>query len=452
MKKLIFNSYNLPIPSIRHDIQRISIQQNGQSFIYFHDQLNYATSDFALPTDAEPILSLIDGSRSVEDILKFGSDEITRDQILEYIQFLDEHGLLESEYFTEQAELIESEYEASSKHTSTTAGSSYPDDPDEILTFLDNVFSAHPNSKPVKYARALYAPHIDPRVGMAGYVKAFSAIRELKPSRVVILATSHYSGLYSDLYEESPFIISDKTFVMPNGEVKSDIAAIQKLKKISVPEFNSKRERILKQVQDNPVKENPGGKNSRHAELDSASVDASKFGISFHDRAHRIEHSIELPLLFLNYIWNHDFEIIPILVGNLDELLYSKNSLKEQKLGSFSSLLREQFKNDKETFFLISGDLSHFGHKFGDEQAASTMFEEVKINDECFLETGASGSPERLISLMKEEYDPYRVCGFPPLLTYLKTFPKHSGKILSYDLWDEREQESAVSFGSILYQ
>lgn len=452
MSKSLFSSYTLPVPPLRFDIQRIPVQQNGHSLIHFYDQLGYSTPNFALPVDAEPILSLIDGSRTVEDILKFGSDEITGDQILEYIQFLDEHRLLDSKYFAEQAELIESEYEASSEHTSTTAGSSYPDNPEELSTFLDNAFSAHPNSKPVKYARALYAPHIDPRVGMAGYVKAFSAIRELKPSRVVILATSHYSGLYGDLYEESPFIISDKTFVMPNGEVKSDIAAIQKLKKISVPEFDSKQEQILKEVQDDPVKENPGRKNSRYAEPVSASVDTSRFGISYHDRAHRIEHSIELPLLFLNHIWNHNFEIIPILVGNLDELLYSKNSFKEQKLDSFSSLLREQFKNDKETFFLISGDLSHFGHKFGDEHAASTMFEEVRLNDEHFLETGASGSPEKLISLMKEEYDPYRVCGFPPLLTYLKTFPKYSGKILSYDLWDEREQESAVSFGSILYQ
>lgn len=451
MSKSLFSSYTLPVPPLRYEIQRILIQQNGQSLIHFHDQLNYATTNFALPVDAEPILSLIDGSRSVEDILKFGDEEVTKEQILGYIRFLDEHRLLDSEYFVEWAELIESEYEASSHHNSTTAGGSYPDAPDKIRTFLNDAFSVHPNSTPVKHAKALYAPHIDPRVGMAGYIKAFSTIRELKPSQVVILATSHYSGLYGDLYEESPFIISDKTFLMPNGEVKSDIAAIQKLKKISVYEFNSKREQILKQVQDDPVKENPGGKNSRHAELVSGSADASKFGISFHDRAHRIEHSIELPLLFLNHIWDHDFEIIPILVGNLDELLYSENSFKEQQLNTFSCLLREQFKDDKKTFFLISGDLSHFGHKFGDQKEASKMFDKVKINDERFLETGASGNPEKLISLMKEEYDPYRICGFPPLLTFLSVFPNITGEAISYDLWDEREHESAVSFGSILF-
>lgn len=413
MSKSLFNSYTLPIPPLRFDIQRIPVQQNGQSYIYFHDQLNYATPNFALPADAKPILSLIDGSRSVEDIIKFSSNEVTKKQILGYVQFLDGHALLDSERFSEHAELIENEYEKSEIHTSITAGNSYPADPDELRTFLSDAFSAHPNSKPVKQAQALYAPHIDPRVGIASYVKSFSAIKKLRPSRVVILATSHYSGLYGGLYEEAPFVISNKTFLMPNGEVHSD------QKKIDI---------ILNSFQD-----------LFHA------------GISMQDRAYRIEHSVELPLLFLNHIWDHDFEIIPILVGNLDELLYSENSFRQQQLDTFSSLLREQFNDDKETFFLISGDLSHFGHKFGDEQIASNMFEKVKLNDERFLENSASGSPGELVSLMKEGYDPYRICGFPPLLTYLKAFPNSTGEILSYDLWDEREQESAVTFGSILY-
>jgi len=33
----------------------------------------------------------------------------------------------------------------------------------------------------------------------------------------------------------------------------------------------------------------------------------------------------------------------------------------------------------------------------------------------------------------------------------LNAFPNLDGKILSRDLWDETERESAVSFGSILF-
>ncbi len=407
----IFNSYTLPIPPVRFDIQRIPHNQNGENFIYFYDSLGYTTPDFILPSDADVMLSLIDGSRSVEDILKFSTDEITKEQILGYVRFLDEHSLLDSTAFAEQVELIESEYEKSSTHYCTTSGNSYPHDTKELKVFLDEAFSTYEQSKTVQSAKALYAPHIDPRVGMGSYVKAFSSIKELKPKRVVILATSHYSGLHGNLYEETPFIISDKTFVMPNGEVNSH-----------KPSINF----ILNSIQD-----------------------PAQIGISNLSRAHRIEHSIELHLLFLNHIWNHNFEIIPILVGGLDEILYSKNSYREQQIDSFSTILQQL--DDDETFFLISGDLSHIGHKFGDQQEASEMFDEVKINDDRFLQISASGNSEKLISLMKEEYDPYRICGFPPLITFLKAFPHQKGEIITYDLWDERNRESAVSFGSILY-
>lgn len=428
MNKL-FNSYSLPIPPVRFDIQRIPFQQNGHNLIHFFDSLGYATPELALPSEAETILSLMDGTRSVEDILKFSSEEVTKEQILGYARFLDEHGLLQSQYFEALAETIETEYEKAPSHPNTTSGISYPNNPNELKILLDRAFDEYELSKPVTLAKALFAPHIDPRVGMSSYVKAFSAIKNLKPKKVVILATSHYSGLYGKVYEEAPFVISGKTFEMPNGNVKSDLTFIKELK-----------ERI--EIESNSGSVSNSEKSSKKKAL-------LKYGITFQDRAHRIEHSIELHLLFLNYIWQHDFEIIPILVGSLDELLYSENSFKEEQLDTFSTLLTDL--DDEEIFFLISGDLSHFGHKFGDEKEASKMFTEVRLNDELFLEIGASGNSEKLISLMKEEYDPYRICGFPPLLTFLKTFPNLKGEILSYDLWDEREKESAVSFGSILY-
>lgn len=411
MEKL-FNSFTKPIPTVRYDIQRIPINENGNSLLYFYDSMGYATPDFALPLESETMLSLIDGNRSVEDILKFGTEDIYKDQVLKYVQFLDRHGLLQSEYFIEHVEAIEGEYEQSAIHKNTTAGVSYPSDPNELKAFLDHAFKDYKPSNPVDSAKALYAPHIDPRVGMSSYVKAFSSIKHLKPTKVVILGTSHYSGMYGKLYQDLPFILSDKTFIMPNGAVSS---------------HNPTIDIILNSFQD-----------------------LSLAGISNQSRAHRNEHSIELHLLFLNYIWNHEFDIVPILVGGLDELMYSKNSFREQQLDKFSSILKKL--NDEETFFLISGDLSHFGHKFGDQTEAFKLFDEVKLNDERFLDIGASGNPDKLLSLMKEEYDPYRICGFPPLLAFLKAIPDSSGEILSYDLWDERERESAVSFGSILYK
>ncbi|MAO65467.1 MAG: AmmeMemoRadiSam system protein B [Balneola sp.] len=415
MKDKLFNSYTDPIPPLRFDVQIIPIKQDGETYLYFQDQYGYATSDFAIPQSARSIIGLFDGQRSVEDIMEFSGNGVTKEQILEYVQFLDENALLHSLYFKKHAEHTELQYEQSEVHNSITAGLAYPDDPEEITHFLNEAFEKLPTSDPVQTAKALYAPHIDIRVGMNSYVKAFSALKDLKPKRMVMLATSHYSGMYPDIYEERPFVIANKDFKMVNGTVKADHDGIQKI-----------REQI--------------GEDLEH------------YGVTFQDRAHRIEHSIEQHLIFINHLWEHDFSMIPIVVGSLDELFYKADGFQGQQVENFSGLLAELFGDDDDTFFLISGDLAHIGKKFGDEKPAKELFEDIRNFDESFLDLGASGSPQKILGLMSEKYDPYRICGYPPLYSFLKTIPDLTGEILTYDIWDESERESGVSFGSILYR
>lgn len=411
----LFNSKTEPIPPVRPELNIIPIENNGNSYLYFHDTLGYATSNFALDRQVETVLSLLDGNKSIEDLTPYLGEGVSSDQLLDYIRFLDENRLLHSTHLKQHASRIEEEYEASSIHQSVTAGVSFPADPEELTAYLEEAFSKHnkddgsriQQNGPVK---ALFAPHIDPRVGIESYVQAFSPVRSLKPKRVIILATSHYSDIYPDLYSNKPFIISQKNFKMPLGEIPSDRATIRRL------------------------------------------IDHSgSLGVSGMDRAHRIEHSIELHLLFLSYLWNHDFRIVPILVRNFDELYYMEDGHLGGQIRQFAEAVAETADGDDETFFLISGDLSHIGRKFGDEQPATAMLNEVKSFDRLFMDFASKGKEEKLYNLMKEKYDPYRICGFAPLYTFLKIVPEVTGDILSYDVWDERERESAVSYGSILY-
>ncbi len=406
----LFNSFNEPIPPVRYDIQNFPVDQDGEQFLFFYDSLAYATKNFTLPADSMSILSLLDGNRSIDDLIKFSTGEVSKNDLLNYVRYLDENGILFSTYFKQLSEKTELDYEQSNFHISNTAGISFPDSPNELIDHLKVAFAKHENSNPFD-ARALFAPHIDPRVGLSSYVKAFSAIRHLTPKKVFILATSHYSGMYGNLYDDYPFIVSEKTFQLPNG---------------SIDTFKNFR-RML-----SPKKWN-------------------QIGVSFHDRAHRVEHSIELHLLFLNHIWKHEFEIIPILIGGLDELLYADDSHKQAQMETFAAFLEETYGDDQDAFFLISGDLSHFGKKFGDENPANTMFGNVESNDLLFMQAGASGNPKHLLYMMKENYDQYRICGFSPLITFLTAFKGIEGKILNYDVWDEKERESAVSYGSILF-
>jgi len=410
----LFNSKSAPIPEVRRELEIIPVKNNGQSYLYFYDTLGYLTQNFALDQSAGTLLSLIDGRKSIEDLSPYLGNGVTTDQLLTYIQLLDQHRLLRSEHFKQYSEFLERQYEQSDIHKSVTAGYSYPADPKELKEYLDEAFSntiveREQNTSKMK---ALYAPHIDPRVGMESYVKAFSAIRNIKPERVVILATSHYAGLHSKIYSNRPFVISSKNFELPMGRVKADREAID--------------------------------------ELLSASEDTDT-GLTAHDRAHRVEHSIELHLLFLNYLWDHEYKIIPILVNSLDDLLYMRDGHRSKQVDAFAELIYEKFGADEETFFLISGDLAHIGKKFGDAKAAGEMLPDVKKYDRRFMKYAENSDEKKLLDLISESYDPYRICGYPPLYTFLKSMKNLKGRVLDYDLWDEQERESAVSFGSILY-
>jgi AmmeMemoRadiSam system protein B len=412
-KQQLFNSKTDSVPPVRRDLQIIPIEENGDIYLYFHDERGYATEDFALRREINSLLSLLDGQKSINDLDPYLGNGVTKDELLQFITFLDKHRLLNSEYFQAFAEQQEAEYEQSTLHASVTAGQSYPADPSELKTYLDNAFAEYdhqetPNT--IAQPQALYAPHIDPRVALESYVQAFARIRNMEPKRVVIIATSHYARLYHDTYKESPFIVVNKDFELPLGTINRDEQAIDKLRQTT--------------------------------------IDA---GITLQDRAHRMEHSIELHLLFLSYLWDHEFEIVPILTRDLNDLLYMKDGHLGQQLNKFSGLMQQHFTGDDDTFFLISGDLAHIGKKFGDQSPASTMFDDVKNFDQQFLDFGSANKRSQMLDLMKEDMDPYRICGFPPLYTFLSCMPDVQGDVISYNLWDERERESAVTFGSILY-
>ena len=95
----IFDSYTDPIPPLRFDVQIIPIKQDGQTYLYFQDQYGYAPSNFAVPQSARSIFGMFDGQRSVEDLMEFTGNGVTKEQILEYVQFLDENALLHSAFF-----------------------------------------------------------------------------------------------------------------------------------------------------------------------------------------------------------------------------------------------------------------------------------------------------------------------------------------------------------------
>jgi AmmeMemoRadiSam system protein B len=418
--KQLFDSLTQPVPPLRRDVQMVPVSHKGQRFVVAHDSMGYVPHGFALPAEAVQLLQVFDGRTTLQQLMnqieqQEQAEQVGEEQLRTFVRQLDEHRLLYSEHFKNYAEEMERSFEQADIRKPTSAGISYPAQEAEIIAQLDDAFEKWGNAKAPhtqkNAPKALYAPHIDPRVGMESYVKAFQSIRHLRPKRVVIIATSHYSGTYPEVYQDMPFIASRKTFVLPHGSITADQQA-----------------------------------------LDQLEQEAESLGVSFQDRAHRTEHSIELHLLFLRYIWTHDFEMIPLLVGDFQDLLYMRDGHTGDKLDNMAQWLRNQYADDPDTFFLISGDLAHIGPKFGDQQPAREMLDPVKAFDEQFMKLAQRNDSQGLIEHMKTDFDPYRICGFPPLLTFLEALPEVRGKQLSYQVWDESERDSAVTFGSLLFR
>lgn len=407
--KSLFNSTEKPIPPVRRDLQLIPIQNNGEEVLYVYDQLGYVPQDFGLNRQIEPILSLINGRTTVQGITRALDNQVSGEDLLQFIQLLDQNCLLHSRFYKIRSRHIEESFEKSDRRPAALAGTSYPDESEDLSQYLTELFAASKLSSSLpKPAKALFAPHIDLRVGSEMYGRVFRTLKDLKPARLVILATAHYTGYYPDLYDNKPFIGSRKVFEMPHGSLQPD---------------RNYLDRLLEHQQ--------------------------MIGYTEQDRAHRIEHSIELHLLFIQQIWNHDFEIVPLLVNSFEELLLMPDGHLGGLIGNFSKLLREL--DDENTFYLISGDLSHVGKKFGDVDPADKMKDRVSQFDELFLSASADNDSKKIFRSIRDISDQYRVCGFPPLYTFLETFPDLKGHQLDYHWWDEQERQSAVSFGAIAY-
>lgn len=396
-----------PVPSIRGDVQIIPIEDQGKDLLYFHDSMGYLFKNFALDASVRPLLQMFNGKSSIENIHQQIQGNLDKENLLDFVQLMDQHRVLHSEYFKFYADKLEDEFEKNPIRPPVFAGDSYPDDPEEMEAFVKEITSQNGSVSDQDF-QALYAPHIEISVGKKQYGQAFAHLKNAEPKRVIILATSHYSSYYYNYYDGFPFIGSTKTFQVPGRAIEPDLDLINEL-----------------------VEKSPEN------------------GFTCKDRAHRIEHSIEFHLMFASAIWEHDFEIVPILISGFDDLYYSQDGDLAQKVEAFTSQLKSFI--DRDTKVLISGDLSHVGQKFGDQDSAATLREKVEESDKQLLDISITGNPDDLLTHLKKDYDSTRICGFPPLYTYLKMFPDKKGKLLNYFWWDEKERKSAVSFGSILY-
>jgi AmmeMemoRadiSam system protein B len=289
----------------------------------------------------------------------------------------------------------------------------YPEEPTILRRQMDWLFTS-PKGPGLPRAvncngqlRAALIPHIDYGRGGHTFAWGFKEIFErTDASLFVIIGTSHYSG--------ERFTLTRKNFQTPLGLVPTDQGYIDRL----VAHYGD--------------------------------------GLFDDEVAHLPEHSIELEVVFLQYLYEgkRPFRIVPLVVGSFQDCVLNGSLPSERPdIGRMIEALRRVEAETKEPIcYLISGDLAHIGPKFGDDDpVAEPCLTQSRVRDRSLLKEAETADPRGFFEVIAAEEDRRRICGLPPTYLVLEVARPSSGKLLHYDQYVHPHGFESVSFASVAF-
>lgn len=298
---------------------------------------------------------------------------------------------------------------------------SYDDDPVRLRRSLERFFTApggpgRPGPRrPDAHFRAALIPHIDYGRGGRTYAWAFKEVAERTPAALfVIIGTSHYS--------HQRFTLTRKHFQTPLGVAATDQTYIDRL--------------------------------------------IAHYGDGLFDDevpAHLPEHSIELEVVFLQYLYpDTPFRIVPLLVGSFHDCVASgREPARANDVGRMIAALRAvEGEMEEPLCYIISGDLAHLGPKFGDPRpVCQAMLTHSRWQDLALLRELVSDGKEgnrieppdasAYFRRIADEGDSRRICGLPPTYLVLQALRPNRGEVLHYDQYLHPDGFESVSFASM---
>jgi hypothetical protein len=163
------------------------------------------------------------------------------------------------------------------------------------------------------------------------------------------------------------------------------------------------------------------------SELARAIVKRSEF-VDINPEAHDGEHSIEIQLPFLQYVYGERFKIVPIIVG------YGDYDMCENVGKAIAEAIGEL---GRDAVVLGSTDFTHYGALYGYTPAGTRPFERVlrwvHETDRSLIDLIVSLDAEDLVRKVRENN--YTMCGYLPVATMLvaaKAMGASRGELLNY--------------------
>jgi AmmeMemoRadiSam system protein B len=160
--------------------------------------------------------------------------------------------------------------------------------------------------------------------------------------------------------------------------------------------------------------------------------------------AHMREHSLEVQLPFLQFIYNETFKIVPIVVKSLD---YRQAEEFARALKNAVTLL------GRDTVIIASSDFTHHGSIYGYVLFTSNISSNVKKLDMEFINAILELDTKKFLSLVRK-YDA-TVCGAGAIAIAMEYAKLFGGKVKLLRYYNSAEvtgdEDIAVGYASILF-
>jgi AmmeMemoRadiSam system protein B len=149
---------------------------------------------------------------------------------------------------------------------------------------------------------------------------------------------------------------------------------------------------------------------------------------------HRGEHSIELALVWLQYIRGEKpCAMLPVLCGTFHHFMVGQAKIEaETKFKAFVEILRDEM-SKRRTLIVAAGDLAHLGPAFDGPPLDAMAQAQMKVDDTVLMNTLARGQADTFFQLMQAGQHERNVCGLSPFYFTLSALGQTNGQIVAYD-------------------
>ena len=366
-------------PKLRNvNVQRVTYE--GEPVFLMQDTLRLTDAVIVLPQLLGPLAILCDGQHTIPEIkaaleARYGL-RLPQTVIENLLQQFDQALLLENDTFQQAKQQAVETYRRAPHREPALAGPSYPADADKLRqmlqSYLDKVNGAQ--LSPAS-SRGIISPHIDYQRGGPTYAQVWASSAEAvrRAELIIILGTDHNGGL-------GTVTLTRQNYASPLGVVPTDMELVDRLAAALGPD--------------------------------------NAFADELH---HRGEHSIELALVWLQYIrGDNPCPIVPVLVGSFHHFLTGQASLAdESKFRAFVDLLRDEMTR-RRTIVVAAGDLAHLGPAFDEPPLDATAQQQMEKDDAALMETLTQGEAQVFFDFMKAGQYERNVCGLSPFYFMLQ--------------------------------